>query len=337
MRLKYTRWTIEQARDWAKNLGGEILCDVFRGVRYTYKWRCSNGHIWESRAYNILHCHTWCPTCSRNITEEKCRFILEQITQEEWTSTRSVLGNRELDGYCSRLNAAFEYNGEQHYNQNHIFRKAKIDFTSQQSRDQEKIDRAKQLGIKLIIIPYTEKYKLTDFIIQQLNTLDIPIMSKVINWDNFNYCRSKLRKLQYIADTHDGKLLDTCYKGGICKYNWQCKHDHKWLATIHEANRRWCIVCNKANRIHKGHKNSYKNNIYKRNEAIQKYKSRPSQYIDWNDLIIKPESKNKDRVWVSVCCPACKAKRYKVASREFRKIQSNYSPLCSYCSRHKKI
>ncbi len=65
--------------------------------------------------------------------------------------------NLEFDVYNETLRLAVEYNGIQHYEVTKPFHKSKDDLIAQQKRDAFKAAKANELGIDLLVIPYTVK------------------------------------------------------------------------------------------------------------------------------------------------------------------------------------
>lgn len=112
----------------------------------------------------------------RSTREEKCRDIFEFLFQEPFPTKRPSFlknpetgRNLELDGYCSKLQVAFEYNGRQHYDFPNTFHKTKEDFMKQVARDRHKEQQCRQNGITLISIPYDVPDKgLQKYIMKQL-------------------------------------------------------------------------------------------------------------------------------------------------------------------------
>lgn len=109
--------------------------------------------------------------------EVQCRDFLENYFRKTFPKARPdfmvnpVTGSRynlELDCYNSELNLAVEYNGEQHYNYIPFFHRNKEAFYNQKYRDELKRLRCKELGITLIEVPYTEKNRINDFLLNQL-------------------------------------------------------------------------------------------------------------------------------------------------------------------------
>jgi len=101
-----------------------------------------------------------------NKSENKCRSIIENIYKQPFPSIRPdflrnpVTGkNLELDMYNENMKLAFEYNGVQHYKYTPFFHRNYNDFLKQKLYDKYKKSVCKRLGITLITIPYTVKYK----------------------------------------------------------------------------------------------------------------------------------------------------------------------------------
>ena len=96
-----------------------------------------------------------------NKTEEQCRAIVQRIYNRPFPSIRPdflkspmTKKNLELDCYNADLKIAIEYNGQQHYRYTPHFHKSKRDFYSQVHRDDWKRKRCREMGIRLIEIPY---------------------------------------------------------------------------------------------------------------------------------------------------------------------------------------
>jgi hypothetical protein len=152
---KKRRLSIDLMYRLAKEKNGKCLSKRYILSNTPLKWRCNkDGYEWWARPADILH-GTWCPHCSSFRSERICREYLENKTGYKFIKCKpSWLKGLELDGYCKKLNLAFEYNGEQHYKQIKRFHNKK-DFFDQQKRDILKKKLCKQNNIKLIKIPYT--------------------------------------------------------------------------------------------------------------------------------------------------------------------------------------
>lgn len=68
---------IETFQKIAIKNNGECLSDKYINCRTKLKFKCSFGHIWESRAHDVKYSKAWCPTCSNSIklTIEKMQEI----------------------------------------------------------------------------------------------------------------------------------------------------------------------------------------------------------------------------------------------------------------------
>lgn len=115
-----------------------------------------------------------------NKTEEICRKILQKIYGKPFPSIRPdflkspmTKKNLELDCFCEELMIALEYNGQQHYTYTPYYHKNKRDFFSQVHRDDWKRKKCKELGIKLIEIPYwIPEIELEAYITKELKNKD---------------------------------------------------------------------------------------------------------------------------------------------------------------------
>ena len=114
--------------------------------------------------------------------ETECRRIFEKIYQVRFPSIRPDFlkypktgRNLELDGYNPTLRLAFEYNGQQHAKYvKHFHRRGVKDFDDQQDRDRYKMNICEQLGVKVIVIPHTVKYKnLESYITKELRNRNL--------------------------------------------------------------------------------------------------------------------------------------------------------------------
>ena len=96
--------------------------------------------------------------------EKECKRVAEKLFKAPFSKIRpnflnnEVTGNNlELDLYNESLKIAIEYNGKQHYVYTPYFHKSYDSFLNQKYRDKMKMDKCKDLGISLIVVPYTVK------------------------------------------------------------------------------------------------------------------------------------------------------------------------------------
>lgn len=108
--------------------------------------------------------------------EEACK-VLEEIYRVPFRKVRpdfliNPVTNRrlELDCYNDSLKIALEYQGEQHYKWPNFTGQSYSQFVQQRYRDEIKRRLCKDLGIKLIEVPYyIPKGQLRQYILRKLN------------------------------------------------------------------------------------------------------------------------------------------------------------------------
>ncbi|MDD4930673.1 MAG: hypothetical protein PHG66_00770 [Candidatus Colwellbacteria bacterium] len=151
-----SRHTEEDYLNLAKKFNIEFV-DIYKKTDCDekYKWKCEEGHIWISN-YHKIYTGYGCNQCSSNQNEKFCTRILEKLTGFPFVKIRPPwLGKLELDGYCEKLNLAFEYQGLQHYEYIPFFHQNDIErFNGQLERDIRKKELCKENGTILLCIPY---------------------------------------------------------------------------------------------------------------------------------------------------------------------------------------
>jgi hypothetical protein len=213
---------------------------------------CKYGHKWLATPTSIK-CGIWCPYCSAFKSENICRWVFEQIFKEKFIKTRplwlvSSSGTRlELDGFCEKLNLAFEHNGIQHFKR--AFKMTDKDLAKIKLNDKLKVKLCKKHGVKLIVIDQlfvkTSFDSLKDTVKKayfmlfhkqyygQDLTLDIA--------PSFNENRQII--IEDIAKLKGGKCLSNYIKSSV-KMKFRCSNGHVWFATPNKIMMgRWCKKC----------------------------------------------------------------------------------------------
>ena len=75
--LNGTKIKIELNKVVKKNKG-EILEEEYININSKFKFKCKEGHIWETRPYLIIKGH-WCSNCSHKINIDKQRGNIESV------------------------------------------------------------------------------------------------------------------------------------------------------------------------------------------------------------------------------------------------------------------
>ncbi len=233
--------SISDMKKLAVKRGGKCLSKKYVNWKTKLKWKCENGHVWWA-CQNSIHNGTWCPHCTVNYMEEKCRYIFESILKVSFLRQKLPEG-LELDGFNEAKNIAFEYNGKQHYEYSRFFHRTPHDFVKQQQRDKQKSTICDRRDIHLIVVPYICKtdIELVNFISKSLN-----IKPPKLSFDDFYQEMSPLTMLRKLAESKGGRLVSEYYDGTRSKLEWECKHGHTWWArpcNIKEGV--WCPYCSR--------------------------------------------------------------------------------------------
>lgn len=242
------RNTIEEMQELAKSRGGKCLSDEYTNAHSNLIWQCANGHIFESKPNSVKSGH-WCSYCRFNLTENKCRYIIENLTGLPFKPTKQILQGLELDGYNSNIKTVFEYNGIQHYEFVEFFHRSQSEFSRRKEDDSRKQKLCIEKGINLIIIPYTitTDSELIHFIHAKLVEYKAEVVTQPenINMDIFYRGSNKLDELREIAISRGGKLLSNHYYNNKTKLSWMCQYGHEWDARPNDIKSgQWCSVCN---------------------------------------------------------------------------------------------
>ncbi len=257
MGKKRQKYHLEDIQRLATARSGKCLSTEYLGYGIDHEWQCADGHMWNAPPDRIIQ-GKWCPKCAKrkHFTEEKCRFIIEQMTGLEFPSDRKILNNgQELDLFNERHNFAIEYHGVQHYKFVKNWHKDAAGFQRSQERDNRKVRLCKQLGVKLFVISYKQS-KTDDSLIAVLRDIvremNLPIMQKCVDLAGFYDKLSSLKELIKIARDREGKCLSKHIdREAKCKF--QCKKGHVFnMEPRHVKSGHWCNECGN---IRTGNKN----------------------------------------------------------------------------------
>jgi len=233
----------------AEKRGGKLLSPFYSGSGSKYKWECKFNHIWEAW-WISTHRGSWCPYCSRSVSEEICRYVFEQMfnviflpTRFEWLVNER--GNKlELDGYNAELKLAFEHNGAYHYKE--IFKP----LHEIQKNDLIKKTLCKQYGITLIVVPQLYDEILPEdlhiFIEKECSQLNTFINKNYIL--DINQChkdRSKnvVKEIEGRIREKQGILVKIKFEE-ITRIIIRCKEGHEWCSSLGQLrDDKWCLQC----------------------------------------------------------------------------------------------
>ncbi len=245
-RIKYS---IDDMQVLAKKRNGQCLSSQYLGCDKKLEWKCSDGHFWSAPPDRIRR-GSWCPKCSKSkhFTEEKCRYIAEQMTGLQFPSNRILLGRGlEIDLYNADFKIGIEYNGIQHYEFVKGWHKTLEGLSAVQVRDREKAQKCNKLGIALFVIPYT-KSKTDEMLVNSVKGImlqsNISIICDKINFVTFYDKLSSLMALKKLAIERGGRCLSKQYISCETKCKFQCKHGHIFnMQPRHVKSGHWCNEC----------------------------------------------------------------------------------------------
>ena len=165
---------IKILQEYAIEKNGKLISNIYINNITPLLWECSTGHQWLANWSYIKNENYWCPQCISSFkTERLCKKLLEEKLGFEFRKTKFYHGSSrfEWDGYNEEHKLAFEYHGYQHYEFPNVFHKEIEDFMKGQLRDDFKKWYAKENGISLIIIPFSENENLELFINNEIRRL----------------------------------------------------------------------------------------------------------------------------------------------------------------------
>lgn len=225
------------------------------------KWKCYEGHTWSKKFTEQKSRINFCKQCSNAVSkyEEISRMIIENIFNNEYkfpNSRPKWLNKLELDGYNEELSLAFEYQGEQHYEDVKYFRT--ISFEKRLENDTNKRLLCQEQNVFLIVIPYwiRDVSKLQNFIYDyipnilpknernELMSIDdimnklVGYYSKHINEQILYYCQLKGYKL-----IKQNTILKSDFNKNIVECVDKCHETTQTYSQLRDG--RHCVRCSR--------------------------------------------------------------------------------------------
>jgi len=246
--------SISDAQSAAKMNDGSCLSKKYKNYLTKLEWKCKNGHRFKMRLGHVEEGH-WCPRCSAGRSERLCAALFEYISGEEFRKTRpkwllNIRGNAmELDGYCEKLGIAFEFHGEQHFDNIPFFHSNGKTVQKQKAIDKKKRQLCKKHGVTLIEVPISvEPDSMQKYIINQIEAANMGHTIKnrrTIELDDLDLSPDNLIfEYHKIARDRGGKCLSKVYLNNHTKLTFECNQGHKWQAVPSSVKGgTWCPKC----------------------------------------------------------------------------------------------
>lgn len=87
---------LKKAQNLAKKHGGLCLSVEYVNARQKMKWKCKDGHEWET-AYDAVRSGKWCGICRRKETAQKLRSSIEEMQQIAKTRNGKCLSSEHIN------------------------------------------------------------------------------------------------------------------------------------------------------------------------------------------------------------------------------------------------
>jgi hypothetical protein len=252
------RGSIEACRRVAKGREGHCVSLAYVNSGTKLRWCCKYGHEWAATPGHIFG-GGWCPTCHGGAKEKSVRNVLERLLNTKfpkvrpaWLTNPETGGGLELDGYSEERGVAFEYQGERHFNEHHLFKNFSDDGLAR--RDQIKRKICGQRGIILLEVPSGIAIpELPPFILRLCRNAGLSCHEGLAVFDvgSFAYGNGvMLAQAEAKAKTKGGRCLSKEYVDSKFKLHWQCAKGHDWWARLGNVrNGKWCPECSGHRRV----------------------------------------------------------------------------------------
>lgn len=236
-----SKLTLEYVKSLSASFGVECISTHYSGRRGKLKFRCLEGHEFERSLDSATAAKQWCTKCSRNISEELCRFILEKSFNVKFDKFRTKYEGRilELDGYNKELEIAFEYNGKQHYQKTAIVRTDKA-LQDRFFLDALKVKYCRENSIKLLVIPHTVlNDDMKSHIGREMNidtsNVDVDMFTKT-----YSHYRRRREEMSEIITNKGGQMTSF----GLDRVGIRCSKGHEWVTQCGIIRKgSWCRKC----------------------------------------------------------------------------------------------
>lgn len=216
--------------------GGECLSsfEVYIDAHTKLQVLCAEKHIFEITLNNLNH-KRWCPICHIFIGEKIAISAIEYLLGKLFPKVRPTWlkvdsgSYLELDGYNDELKIAIEMNGIQHYKEIKHFHRKEGDFQKRLEYDKLKIIKCKEMGVRLIIVPYiVEHNNICNFIAKELEKIGYQISNDKITTYDYTCVYKRISKEKICKGCNIPKLLESYHKDKNRKdgLNTKCKNCH---------------------------------------------------------------------------------------------------------------
>ncbi|MEK6905778.1 MAG: hypothetical protein AABX24_05240, partial [Nanoarchaeota archaeon] len=217
--------TIEEMREIASSRGGMCLSDKYVNANTKLKWKCKEGHIWETIPSSIKT-GKWCLICAG-----KRKFTFEDMQKLAESRDGVCLSKGMCIAGLSSMVYKYQFTISKNYR--HFVDEPKMSY-AHTSKGYVNIDTKLEWKCKdghiWKAIPYTVK---SGHWCQKCGNI-ISGMKQ----------RLTIEEMQKLAKSKEGKFLSKEYANANSPLKWQCNEGHVWKARPANIKRgQWCPNC----------------------------------------------------------------------------------------------
>lgn len=243
-----------QARECARNRGGELLSSDFRGADNKYDWRCANGHEWQATLRKVVSGGTWCAVCAGLRPDKARRF-------EDAKKIARSRGGELLSTKYRGVDDVLRWRCEKGHEWSASFysvvarRKWCAVCAGVASIPAVRLEEARALAVSRGGLYLSEQFLgVKNSALWQCAqghrwkaSLSNITKGKWCPWCAGNKvdAAEQLRRAQDAAESRGGELLSTNYVGNKAPMRWRCAAGHEWEAAFATvvSRRTWCGRC----------------------------------------------------------------------------------------------
>jgi len=247
IRVDKQKGTIEKMRILAKRNHGKCLSNTYVDSKTKLKWRCSEGHEWESTPGHIKQ-GQWCPVCANRVPltiglmQEMARIKGGECLSEKYIDNRT-----KLKWKCSK---SHEWEATPSGIRGGTW--CPYCYGNVRSTIEEMKQLAKNRRGFCLSNKYTNNYTKLRWQCSEGHEWDsTPKHVKKGHW--CPYCaniqnglkkRDTIENMKMIAKERGGKCLSNKYANQQSILKWRCSQGHAWVASAGSVkNGTWCPIC----------------------------------------------------------------------------------------------
>ncbi|PGK52133.1 hypothetical protein CN918_30545 [Priestia megaterium] len=247
------RAKLQELDKHAQNHQGECLSTAYTHAADSYRFRCKNGHVWETSLVNIRN-GSWCPTCKKKTRAAKKLYSLQAIIKEQGGECLSTVFTHPGDQYHFRCQSGHEWAATMISIQNGSWCPTcrKKEYGEKQLILLQELVQEKE-G-KLLSTSYTDSYHKLEWQCKEGHTWFAP-PGAIKNGSWCRKCHNRnvvlknnhtIETMKILAKTRGGDCLSPEYLTSRDKLKWECQHGHTWMAEPYSIKRgHWCPTCSK--------------------------------------------------------------------------------------------